>query len=533
MSAISAPDATARAVDPAASPRRRGRGAIAFLLVALSAGLYAAAFPPLAVRWLAWIALAPLFAAVASLSVTRATLAGLAWGVLAAYGCGFVLPGMVADYFALPVWTGWVVFGVVSTFLAGIYFAAFAAWVAWLAAAGRAGAISVAAAWVVCELGRASLLVGNPWAMIGYSQVDLPMLVQTADLGGPYLPTFVIAAVNAALASFFVPRLRGGSGRGSAAVVAALLVATLAYGSYRLSETLDGEPPIPVAVVQSGHARDFRWRPEYKREGLDDYLALTRGAAAFSPALVVWPENAISFYLQEDSPERADLLALSRELEVDVVVGGPSYRHGEDGVRYRNSVYLIRNGRLGGRYDKVRLVPLAEADTLAGLFPREIAYEPGRGATSLRSTVGLLGTFVCFEAMYPELVRKVAASGARLLVNVSNDDWFGHPAAARHHLDIARLRAIETRRWLLRATTTGYSAVVDPFGRIVAQSGFGEPAVLGATVTPRRGTTPYQRFGDAFAWGCTATVAVASVLRWRGQRSATPPAEARGASGAT
>jgi apolipoprotein N-acyltransferase len=524
VSATPAPDAAA----PAGHQSGRWGGAIAFVLVPLSAALYAAAFPPLAVPWLAWIALVPLLAVVASLSVPRAAVAGLAWGVLAAYGCGFVLPGMVADYFGLPVWVGWVVFGLVSTLLAGIYFAAFAAWVAWLAAAGRAGALSVAAAWVACELARASLLVGNPWAMLGYSQVDLPLLVQTADLGGPYLPTFVIAAVNAALASTFVPRLRGGSAWGSAAAVAIALAATLVYGAVRLAETLDGDAPVAVAVVQSGHARDFRWRPEYRREGLDDYLALTRGAAAFSPALVVWPENAISFYLQEDSPERADLLALSRELGVDLVVGGPSYRHGVNGVRYRNSVYLVRNGRLAGRYDKVRLVPLAEADTLAGLFPRELAYESGRGAISLRSGIGLLGTFVCFEAMYPELVRKVATGGARVLVNVSNDDWFGHPAAARHHLDIARLRAIETRRWLLRATTTGYSAVVDPFGRIVAQSGWGEPAVLGATVAPRGATTPYQRFGDVFAWGCAAVVGAASVLRMRAKaraaRFARPPA---------
>jgi apolipoprotein N-acyltransferase len=512
---------TATATSPAAEDRsvaQRG-GSSAFLLVPLSAAAYAASFPPLAIPWLAWVALVPLFAAAARLTVPRAAAAGLLWGVLAAYGCGWVLPGMVADYFALPAWVGWVVFGVVATVLAGVYFAVFAAWVAWLAAKRAAGALAVAAGWTACELARASLTVGNPWAMLGYSQIDFPLLVQVADLGGPYVPTFVIAAVSAAIASLFVPELRGRRPRASAFAAAIALGATLAYGAVRLSEPLPGEAPVAIAVVQTGRARGFAWRPEYRREGLEEYLALTRGAAAFSPALVVWPENAVSFYLQEDTPERDELLALARELGVEIAVGGPSYRHSEDGVRYRNSVYLVREGRLAGRYDKVRLVPLAEADTLMGLWPRDQAYEPGRGTTSLRSRVGLLGTFICFEAMYPELVRRFASGGARLLVNVSNDDWFGHPSAARHHFDIARLRAIESRRWLLRAATTGYSAIVDPWGRIVAQSGFGEPAILSAEVVPRSTTTPYHQFGDLFAWGCVAWIGIASAVRLRPGRT--------------
>jgi apolipoprotein N-acyltransferase len=526
---VSAPNAAEAEADVAAEPVATRPGLLALVPVALSAALYSAAFPPLSLDWLAWVALVPLFVAASRLTVPRAAAAGLLWGVLAAYGCGWVLPGMVASYFGLPVAVGWLVFGVVSTLLAGIYFAAFSAWVAWVARARSAGALSVAAAWIVCELGRASLIVGNPWAMLGYSQIDHLALIQVADLGGPYLPTFLIAAVNAAIASLFARDLGGRWPRTSAVAVALLLLSTLGYGAIRLRAPLAGEASIAAAVVQSGHGRGFGWRPEYRREGLEDYLALTRGASAFSPTLVVWPENAVSFYLQEETPERDELLAVARELGVELVVGGPSYRNSEDGVRYRNSVYLVRSGRLAGRYDKLRLVPLAEADTLGALWPREQAYEPGHGTTSLRSSIGLLGTFVCFEAMYPELVRRFTSGGARVLVNVSNDDWFGHPSAARHHLDIARLRAVESRRWLLRATTTGYSAIVDPWGRVVAQSGFGEPAILSAQIVPRQDTTPYQRFGDAFAFGCAAWVAVVSTLRSRRRGASAADARTAGA----
>lgn len=495
-------------------------------LVPLSAALYAASFPPLGLSWLAWGALAPLFVAIARLSPGAGGLAGLAWGVLAAYGCGWVLPSMVASYFGMPVWVGWLVFGVVSTFLAGIYFSVFSAWAAWLTRAGRAGPLTLAAGWTACELGRASLLVGNPWAMLGYSQIDAPWVVQIADLGGPYAPTFLVVAVSAAIAGVVAPELRGRRPRFSAGVVLAMLLATLAYGAYRVHRPLGGDARVEVAVVQSGHAREFRWRPEHREAGLADYLSLTRGAAEFSPEIVVWPENAVSFYLQEVTPERRRLLDLAAELGVELIVGGPWYRRALDGPRYRNSVFLVRGSGLAGRYDKTRLVPLAEADSLGGLWPREQAYEPGHAASSLRSEVGLVGAFICFEAMYPELVRRFPASGARLLVNLSNDDWFGHPAAARHHLEMARLRAVENRRWLVRATTTGFSAIVDPHGRVVAQSGFGDPAILSAEVGLLGGTTPYQRFGDLFAWACVAGVALATVLGIRQLREAPPRAKA-------
>ncbi len=483
------------------------------LLVALSAALTTASFPPLAWSWLAWLALIPLLVALAGLGPLAGAAAGLGWGVLLALGCGNALPGMLRAYLAWPPWLAWVVFAVVATAGAGAYFAAAGAWIAWASRRRAAGALSIGAAWTAAELLRASAPARLPWAMLGYSQVGRTWLRQVADLGGPYAITFLVVAVNAALASALAPGLRGARPWRSAAAVAALSALALGYGAARLRTVPADGSELRVAVVQVGRARS---RAESARGGesdLDDYLRLTRAASAFRPELVVWPENAVAFYLQEETSLRRRILETARDLDLDLVLGGPYYRYGRRGIRYRNSAFLVRGGRLAGRYDKIRLLPLAEAETLPAWLPLAQPYEPGRSAVALRARSGLLGAFICFEAMYPELVRRVASGGARLLVNLSNDAWLGREAAARQALDIARLRAVETRRWLLRAATTGFSAIVDPWGRIVARSGFGEPAILSAVVTPRAGRSFYQRWGDVFARGCALWVLLLSAAR--------------------
>jgi apolipoprotein N-acyltransferase len=175
-------------------------------------------------------------------------------------------------------------------------------------------------------------------------------------------------------------------------------------------------------------------------------------------------------------------------------------------------VFLVRRGKVAGRYDKIRLLPFAEVNHFAQLFPGlHDHYEPGRLTQMLRATAARVGAFVCFEAMYPALVRDFARKGAEVLANPSNDSWFGDAAPARHELDIASVRAIENRRYLIRATTTGISAVIDPYGRVMAMSEFGSPAVLTASVYRSHARTPYQRWGDSVCWGALFFTLVASL----------------------
>lgn len=478
-------------------------------LTALSAVLYGASFPPWSLAPLAWIALAPLLVAVVRLPPGRAACCGVVWGVVAAYTVGWWFPHMVASYFERPLWLGWVAFFTVSVALAGGYFAAFAAWVSWLARRGGAGPLAVAVAWGACELARSRLWVGNPWALSGYSQVKFAAVMQLADVAGPYGIGMLIAAVNAVVAGTLVRSLRGTRWLVSALVVGTALAATLAYGSFRLGQDFATGRPIRVAVVQGAVERGLSWKPEYRRFGLEQYLTLTEQAAAARPQLVLWPEYAISFYLQESTVERDRLFAGLGTSDADLILGGPSYQLAPTGTQYRNSVFLVRDAAVIARYDKVQLLPLAEQNAL--VRPLDVSYTAGAGPKPLRTRVATVGAFLCSESMYPELVRSAVAAGADLLAVLSNEGWLGAIAPAQHHLEIDAMRAIEGRRYLLRAASTGPSAILDPHGRILQRSDFGKPAVLNAVVYGAVAKSPYQGWGWLVAWVVGGGVALLSV----------------------
>jgi apolipoprotein N-acyltransferase len=421
-------------------------------------------------------------------------------GVVGAYGLAWWFPAMVTSYFDVSPALAWTSFVAVAIALAGVYCGVFAAWLAWLAARGAASPIVVAAGWTAGEFARVNLWEGNPWALFGYSQVGWPRLMQIADATGPYGVTLLLVAVNACVAGVVAPALRGRRPIAAGLTVAAVFVVVLGYGTWRLSEPFAIGEPVQVSVIQAAVAGKLRRQPEGPALALERNLALTRAAAATHPGLVFWPENAVDVYLQNKSPERDAVLGMARDLGTDLILGAPAYTRGAAGLHYHNSVFLVRRGQLAGRYDKLRLLPFAERELgAAGL-------EPGREPYLLRAGVGLVGTFVCFEAMYPNLVRRLAVGGAEVLANLSNDAWFGHAAPAQHLLDIASVRAIENRRYLVRATSTGFSAVIDPHGRVLARSALAVPQVLSEVVRRSRVRTPYQRWGDAGAWAAVALV---------------------------
>lgn len=487
-------------------------------LTLLSSTLYALSFPPFSLSFIAWIALVPFFLAIVLVGPGVAALYGFLWCLAAAYGVGWWFPGMIAGYLQVPLVIGWLGFFAVSSGLAGLYFAGFAAWVAWLTKRNCASPWFIAAGWSVCEFARANLLIGNTWALLGYSQISHSQLMQIADVTGPYGVGFLIAAVNAHLARFLVSAWPQRRLLISSLYLMVLLIGVLLYGDWRLSQTFTVGQPVPIAVVQGSIEQKLRWQPEYRRANLDRYLALTRGAAATHPLLIFWPEYAVDFHLQLDSPLRESVFQLTRDLEADLVLGGQYYNYGEADVEFYNSVFLVHRGRLAGRYDKTLLLPFAEANQVESLFPGiPNRYVPGQTIRLLRTPIARIGAFVCFEAMYPDLVKKFVLRGAEVLANPSNDGWFGHATPAQHQLQIASLRAIENRRYLVRATTTGISAVIDPYGRIVASSEFGVSAVLTTTIARSQVMTPYQRWGDLPCWLAFVFVLIISgVLLARG-----------------
>lgn len=481
---------------------------VAFALAALSGGVWAAGFPPVSWVGAPWVALVPLLVACAVLTPGQAALAGLLWTVTAAAGVATFLPGMLARYFDASPALSWVGSAAVVVVLHGAWIAPFTAWVAWLVRRGAASPLLVAGGWLVSEVLRSHGTFASPWGLAAYSQVAWLPIVQIADLAGPYGIGLLVAAVNACLAAALVPALRGRRPLLAPIVTAAALALALAYGHWRLGQTFGDGDPQRVAVVQGGAAS---CDDGARTARLARYAALSAPVAAGAD-LVVWPEHALDDYLDEASPARDVVLRLAHATRGDVVVGGPSFVPSPAGVRYHNSAYLVRGGRVAARYDKHRLVPFAEDDRFRSLRSAgDVRYTAGGGGFVLPGRALRLGALLCVEAMFPDLARRAVGEGADVLLNLSNDTWFGDAAAARQQLAIATLRAVEQRRYLVRAAATGFSAVVDPAGRTLARSGFATREVLTATVRATHARTPYQRGGDAVAWLVIAGVAAASL----------------------
>jgi apolipoprotein N-acyltransferase len=304
-------------------------------------------------------------------------------------------------------------------------------------------------------------------------------------------------------------------------MIAAALAGALIYGEWRLGQSFADGPEVAIAVVQGGASPAERAQRPAR---LARHVELTRSAADTRPGLIVWPEYAVEAYLEEPSATRDTVLRVAAESGADVILGGPHFAASGAGTRYHNSVYLVRDGRLAARYDKHRLVPVAEDERLGWLRGAgAITYTPGDGSFVLPARALRIGASVCLEGMFPELARAAVQDGAEVLVNLSNDAWFGDAEAARHQLDIATLRAVESRRYLVRAAATGFSAVIDPYGRTLVHSEFDAHQVLAATVRNSRTRSPYQRWGDAFAWMVIAGVVGTTLRALRTRSVSTQP----------
>ncbi|MEN8158685.1 MAG: apolipoprotein N-acyltransferase [Myxococcota bacterium] len=487
---------------------------IVWMLALISAAIYALAFPPVSLGPLMWLALAPLFAACVRVTPGRAALLAGVFAVLAAGGVAYWLPDMLRDFFGVPA--SWALGGAAAVFVvfAGSYWALFGAWLSWVARRGWASPLVVAAGFVACEFARANGLVPNPWALSAHSQLGSP-LVQAADLAGPYGLALLVGGVNAALAGLFVPALRSGSRLRTMAGAALALACVWGYCVFRLAQPI-GDPARAIAV-------EVVHLPADASPGAVPFAAPSR-----PPDLVLWPESAVDFALREPSAATNALLRTARASGADWLVGGPDERSGYGRSHSFNSMFLIRRGRLSAQLDKVRLMPFAESNPLRGWIELDrTELTPGARIRTLPLGATRFGTAICSEAMDPHYVRELVAAGAEWIANPAKDRWFGDPAAAEMQLAATRLRAIESRRFVARAAAGGVSAVVDPWGRVVARADGAEPARIAATLEPSTLETPYQRIGDRPAWLAVAIALVVAVLPPRRTRHSLPPRRSR------
>lgn len=505
----------------------------ALLAVVLSGVMYPLAFPPAGLWPMAWVALVPLLVTVRTVRWWAAALLAWLWTLLWCASVIAWLPSAMATYYGQSPGVGVAVFLVVATFMGGIEYAAFAVWyrsTEWPRNAARP--LVVAAAWVAAELGRGTLLTGNPWALIGYSQVPVATLLQIADVTGIYGPGFLVAAANAAIAGRCLATDADGRRRawGGIGLVALVVVAAAGYGTLRLRTPVPAGPEIPVIAVQSDVEVITQWDPGMRRPNFEAHLALTQDAVgAHRPRIVFWPESAMTFFVEDDRTARDRIRAVLGGAEL--VAGGPRATYG--GPPYYNAAFLLGpDGRVVGAQDKRWLIPFAEYFPLQsiGLLRRRFGavgeMTPGVRLVPLPTTAGRAGVLICHESLFPEAAAAQVRAGADYLVNVSNDSWHGGATYSLMAFDVAVVRAVEQRRWLVRASTSGPSGIVEPSGRVAVRTAPFTRDVARGSVRAVSTTSPYARVGDAFAYACVAMAVVSAALTRRSARRRAAPAAA-------
>jgi apolipoprotein N-acyltransferase len=400
--------------------------------------------------------------------------------------------------------------------------------------------------WVTLEYLRAHAgFLGVPWMLLGHSQYLHPWLIQITSLTGVYGLSFLIVLVNAVLAEEIAAvRLNSWADHRHSAsrlnlnmiiIAASLLGGSIIYGGWVVSHSLADEG-IRVAVVQGNIPQDQKWDQTYRNQILARYMTLTRDAAAGKPTLIVWPETAVPGDVQHAPALLEELGGLARESGSYLLVGSAANaKFAENklaGKKFNSLVLLSPDGTIAGEYRKQILVPFGEYTPLKGIVRWSEAVAAPRqdilaGDRSTLFTMGSLsfGATLCWENVFPDLFREFVKGGARLMINSTNEAWFGDTAAPYQFLAMSVFRAAENRIAVVRSANTGISAFIDPYGRIVEQlkgadgkSVFLEGALTG-TVPLSKGPTFYTRYGDVFAFcqtaACVLILLYALLIKWR------------------
>jgi len=435
------------------------------------------------------------------------------------FGFGYFLAGLywIAEAFLVEPWRhGWLLPFVMTAMPGGmaLFYAAACvlAMILWLPGAGRIFALAIA--FGLAEFARGHVLTGLPWNLVGYGLLATLPLMQLAALFGVYALSLLAVLLFTSPAAIFAPagtRLAGGKGTAALAALLVLLFGVgYVWGERRLASAPHDSTGLRLRIVQANIDQADKWRPENSAEIFTDYLDLTKSAGLDGVNIVIWPETAVPFLLA-DTPEALTDIGDALPDGTSLLVGSARLAEEKDSQsepsapRIYNSLLVVDDqGRVRGSYDKIHLVPLGEylpfQDFLESLGFMQLTgvrggFSSGTGSPLLAVPgAPLARPLICYEIIFPD---EIASRGARpgWLLNVTNDAWFGSSAGPYQHFHQAQVRAIEQGLPVARAANTGISAVIDPYGRILAEIGLGEQGVIDTDLPKAGPATFFVQFG--------------------------------------
>jgi len=435
------------------------------------------------------------------------------------FGFGYFLTGLywIAEAFLVEPWRhGWLIPFVMTAMPGGmaLFFAAAAAlaMLLWLPGPGRVFALAIALC--LAEFARGHVLTGLPWNLIGYGLLATLPLMQLAALFGVYAVSLLAVLLFAGPAAIVAPSGSSlGGGKGTAAL-AVLLLALLGlgyvWGERRLASATHDSTGVRLRIVQANVDQAEKWRPENSVEIFNDYLELTKSASLDGIDIVIWPETAVPFLLA-DAPDALSVIGDALPEGTSLLVGSARLVEESDapGERFADRIYnslLVVDdlGRVVGSYDKIHLVPFGEylpfQSFLESLGVMQLTgvrggFAVGKGPLLLAlPDAPPARPLICYEIIFPDEVTD-STTRPGWFINITNDAWFGSSAGPYQHFHQAQVRAIEQGLPVARAANTGISAVIDPYGRILAEIGLGEKGAIDADLPKVGPVTAFVQFG--------------------------------------
>ena len=505
------------------------------ILSALSGLLLILIFPQFNLEFLAWFALIPLLFAIQNQPLRTVAARGFFAGMIFYFFSLSWVTNTLINYGNIPVSLSFLILALLAAYLS-FYISLFCVLtVKWSRGKPVYFFLLAPLVWTSLEYLRSThMTFGFSWMGLGYSQFQTLAIIQPAEITGIYGVSALIVLVNAALHFFlntWIFHLNPHDGRrmsyrviGVTTLVVGLWVG---WGNWALNLTksqIESSPKIRIALAQGNIEQHLKWNKLYQQPTMELYKKLTLQAAKEKPELIVWPEATTPFYYGLDPIGTKYVQDLVRTAGTPLLFGSPYKKQVEGKELVYNRAFLISNqGETIDVYDKMHLVPFGEfVPFRQALFFIEKMVEIigdfglGKRATVFTLNDYQLGVSICYEIIFPDLVRQPVKNGAEYLVNITNDAWFGKSAASYQHISMAALRAVENRTPIVRAANTGISGFIDATGQIRNTTQLFKRELVVDEITPNKGPrTFYSKFGDIFSYLCLALMAIITFLAYR------------------
>jgi len=492
------------------------------VILAISSGfLLTMSFPKIGISWLAWFALVPLLVSIRNLSPKNSFYVGFCAGLAHYLTLMYWLVYTMSTYGHLPIYLCVAILLLLSVYLA-LYFAVFSMAFVRLCPNPFFCLFVGPLVWVSLEYIRSFLFSGFPWELIGYTQFTKLPIIQISDIFGVYGVSFfvVLSNVTVFLAYLYLTRTDWQNTKvntrltvGSIMTFVLIFCSVWFYGKMKIQSIgnlISSSPSTRVTIVQGNIDQDKKWDPAFQKTSAKKYVKLSLSAKKQKPNLVVWPETATPFYFLHNVELSNIVQKGIADVGTDFLIGSPSFRPRLNVIEYYNSAFLVGPaGNVYGKYDKAHLVPFGEYVPFKEWLPflgKMVAsvgdFHRGQKGHTIQWGRYRIGIQICYEIIFPNLSRAMTKNNAALLINITNDAWYGRSSAPYQHFSMAIFRAVENRRSLIRSANTGISGFIDPSGKVVASTPLFQDAVMTRAVPILNETSLYSRFGDLFAMVC-------------------------------